>query len=277
MNDRRVFWLFLLLLAGQLVLVTLQAPAPVEGRSVLEASVLRVVAPIAFLVDRATGAVRDLGERLVTRRHLLATVRELRERVEELERQAAQTQTLEAELRRLEVAVPPQSSSMTVAPAEVIYAQHGSWLRTIVVRLGAGRPEVNQPVVTPAGLVGRVVVASGPYAKVQLVTDRAAAVGALVERTRRQGIVRGTAEGSLTLDYVSRHADVRVGDRLVTAGIDGVYPRGIAIGVVTEVGEPGRLFHAIRLAPAVDFGRLERVYLLPATRIPAELEGGAAG
>ncbi len=91
-----------------------------------------------------------------------------------------------------------------------------------------------------------------------------AAVGGMVLRTRRQGVVRGGGRrsGGLELDYVPLQADVRPGDRVVTAGIDGVYPRGIPIGTVVPVEQGGQLFHRIQLAPAVDFGALDQVYLL---------------
>ena len=70
-------------------------------------------------------------------------------------------------------------------------------------------------------------------------------------------------------------ADVRPGDQVVTAGIDGLYPRGIPLGVVAEVQEGGQLFHRIVVAPAVDFGRLDQVYLLDYLAVPGELREAA--
>jgi rod shape-determining protein MreC len=123
-------------------------------------------------------------------------------------------------------------------------------------------------VVTDAGLVGRVVFVAGPYAKVQLVSDRAAAVGVQLERSRRQGVLRGSQPGELLLDFVPRQVEIEVGERVVTAGIDGVYPRGIPVGAVASV-EPGdEAFHRIVVTPAVDFSRLSFVYLLEAPLPP---------
>jgi rod shape-determining protein MreC len=110
--------------------------------------------------------------------------------------------------------------------------------------------------------VGRVVVVAGGFAKVQLVTDGAASVGAMIERTRRQGIVHGGEQGTLELDFVPLQADVRVGDAVVSAGIDGIFPRGLPIGKINSVEPGNELFHRIGLTPAVDFGRLDQVYLL---------------
>ncbi|HEY9423081.1 MAG TPA: rod shape-determining protein MreC, partial [Thermoanaerobaculia bacterium] len=69
-------------------------------------------------------------------------------------------------------------------------------------------------------------------------------------------------------DYVPLQADVRPGDRVLTAGIDGIYPRGIPIGTVVAVERGGQLFHRIQLAPAVDFGSLDQVYLLDYDAVP---------
>jgi rod shape-determining protein MreC len=119
--------------------------------------------------------------------------------------------------------------------------------------------------------VGRVIATGGDYAKVQLVTDRTSAVGAMVERTGRQGVARGDGHAGLRLEYVPLQADVQPGDRLVTAGIDGIYPRGIPLGVVRAVLPGNQLFHQIEAVPLVDFGTIDHVYLLGAQPEPQEL------
>ncbi len=82
-------------------------------------------------------------------------------------------------------------------------------------------------VIAPAGVVGRLVVPSLRSAKVQLLIDRNAAAGAIIERTRAQGVVVGGGDDRLRLDYVSEVSDVVVGDVVVTSGIDGIYPKGL--------------------------------------------------
>jgi rod shape-determining protein MreC len=73
---------------------------------------------------------------------------------------------------------------------------------------------------------------------------------------------------------VPLQADIRPGDRLLTAGIDGIYPRGIAVGAILEVTPGDELFHRVRVAPAVDFGKLEKVYVLEPVGLPADLQRG---
>jgi rod shape-determining protein MreC len=91
-------------------------------------------------------------------------------------------------------------------------------------------------------------------------------------------VVRGGSRGNeLELDYLPLQADVRPGDRVLTAGIDGVYPRGIPIGTIVSVKPGGQLFHRIQVAPAVDFGTLDQVYLLDYQTVPETLKEARSG
>ena len=95
-------------------------------------------------------------------------------------------------------------------------------------------------VIAPAGVVGRIIMPSARASKVQLLIDRNAAAGALVERSRAQGVVEGTGADVLRMNYVSGVADVKVGDRVVTSGIDGIYPKGFVIGQIESIRAGGR-------------------------------------
>ena len=94
----------------------------------------------------------------------------------------------------------------------------------------------------------------------------------MLARTRRQGIARGAEEGLLTLDFVPLRSDVEVGDQVVTAGIDGIYPRGVPVGRVASVEAGDELFLRIEMTPAVDFSRLDHAFVLTAERVPADLQ-----
>jgi len=246
----------------------LEGPPPVVERVMLAAT-----APLARAVvgvERGLGGIAD-GWR--TRDRLQEENRALGRRELELERELLRLQSLEQDFQRLARAVGySRSSRRQLSVADVVYVDHVSWLRSLVLHVGEGGARLNQPVVGSSGLVGRVITVAGSFAKVQLVTDRAAGIGAMVERTGRQGVARGDGESHLLLDFVPLQADVRPGDRVVTAGTDGVYPRGLPIGVVRQV-TPGReLFHRIEVVPLVDFGRLDHVYLLGGEVVPPTLE-----
>ncbi|HVS63677.1 MAG TPA: rod shape-determining protein MreC [Thermoanaerobaculia bacterium] len=276
MSGRAVWGLLVALLLGHLILAALQVPDRRAEGSLLEGVSLRAIAPVA----RTLAGGRSLGRRasvaLSDRRSLRAQNRRLEAEVERLRKQALSQRDVERELERLRAAVsyePPAGQPIVLA--DVVFINHRSWLRTLILHAGGSAPDgalaPNAPVVSYEGLVGRVLRSAGGYARVQLVTDRAASVGAMIERTRRQGIARGAPDGGLVLDYLPLQSDVRPGDRVVTAGIDGIYPRGLAIGTVVSVHPGDELFHQIELSPAVDFGSLDQVFVLHPLDVPAEL------
>ena len=107
------------------------------------------------------------------------------------------------------------------------------------------------------------MVASPRASKVQLLIDRNAAAGALVERSRAQGVIVGAGDGRhLRMEYVSEVADVAVGDLVVTSGIDAIYPKGFVIGRVDTVEKSGGAYRRIMVRPAVDFTTLEEVLVI---------------
>ena len=116
-------------------------------------------------------------------------------------------------------------------------------------------------VISPAGVVGRVILPSPRASRVQMLIDRNAAAGAMIERTRAQGIVKGQGE-MLRMEYVPGTADVKPGDVVVTSGIDKIYPKGFVIGTVEVVNRGPGTYHDITVRPAVDFSRLEEVLVV---------------
>jgi rod shape-determining protein MreC len=106
---------------------------------------------------------------------------------------------------------------------------------------------------------------------VQLLTARAAAAGVVIEGARRQGILRGAGPGRLEIDFVPRQTELAPGDRVSTAGIDGVYPRGLPVGTIESVEPGSEIFHHVTVRPVVDFTNLSQVYLIERERPPAAL------
>ena len=130
-------------------------------------------------------------------------------------------------------------------------------------------------VLAPEGVVGRVAQEVGQsVAKVQLLIDRNAAAGVLIEPGRAQGIVLGNGGGTLTLEFVSATAAVNEGDLVRTAGNDGIYPKGLVVGHVEGIKRSGAAFVSGGVRPAVDFSRLEHVLVVIGTKSPSVLIEG---
>lgn len=156
-----------------------------------------------------------------------------------------------------------ESVALPALPAQVIAEDATSWFRTVVLDKGsADGVREGMPVVVAEGAVGRVIRSAPHESRVLLLTDASSAAATLVQRNRTRGVCRGQGD-ALTLDFALRLADVAVGDRIVTSGTGGVFPKGLVVGEVTRVvREEYGLFQAVTVAPAVDFSRLEEVLVL---------------
>lgn len=152
---------------------------------------------------------------------------------------------------------------LPMLPAQVIAEDVSSWFRTIVIDKGTehGVSE-GMPVVVAEGVVGRIIKASPYHSRVLLITDASSAVASLVQRNRTRGVVRGRGD-TLTFDFALRQKDVELGDKVITSGTGGVFPRGLVLGEVSRISrEEYGLFQALEVTPAVDFSRLEEVLVL---------------
>jgi rod shape-determining protein MreC len=123
-------------------------------------------------------------------------------------------------------------------------------------------------VISPTGVVGRVIAVGPRAARVQVLLDRDSGAGVLIERSRVSGVVSGqviqpeTGAADLLLKYVSERADVAEGDVVVTSGFDRIYPKGLVVGRVSYVGEGSGLLKEIRVEPSARFDRLEEVLVV---------------
>ncbi len=160
--------------------------------------------------------------------------------------------------------------------AGVIGAGASPDFRTASIDRGSGDGlKTNMAVIAPTGVVGRIVTLAPRASKVQLLVDRNAGAGALVERSRAQGVVLGAGEDLLRMEYVSGVADVKTGDTIVTSGIDGIYPKGFVIGYVESVDKGNGIYKVIRVRPSVDFSRLEDVLVVTTPPVKPPAEGGS--
>ena len=148
--------------------------------------------------------------------------------------------------------------------AEVIGKDPSAWFKTVIIDKGrADGLTKGLPVVMPQGIAGQVIEVANHYSKVMLIVDRNSAVDALVQRTRARGVVKGESTNQLRLAYVLRKKDVRVGDIVVSSGLDGIYPKGLRVGMVSEVIEhEADIFHEVFITPFVDFEKLEEVLVV---------------
>ena len=178
----------------------------------------------------------------------------------QLREAAAATERLTALLHFKEQALP------TLLAAQVIGRDATSWYRSVILNKGESdgiKPDMG--VITAAGVVGRVVKTNSATSVVLLVTDPNNAIAGLIQRTRDEGIVEGTQQGLAKLKYIPMLSSARSGDHVVTSGLVGGFPRGLALGTISRIHkEEGALFQSAELMPEVDVSRLEEVLVIQA-------------
>jgi len=156
-----------------------------------------------------------------------------------------------------------QSIKVPNISAQIIGRDPSLWFKTMTINKGSSSGvEKGMPVVTPEGIAGQVINVSPHYAKILAATDPNSAIDAVVQKNRIQGIIKGDGQGYL-LHYVLKNSEVSPGDKIVTSGMGGIFPKGLAIGQVSEVIKSRRgMFQKIKVKPAVDFQRLEYLNII---------------
>lgn len=147
--------------------------------------------------------------------------------------------------------------------ARVVGKDPSFWFQTLIVDRGENDGVVKGMVArSPQGVVGQVVQVSGNYSKILLANAPSSVIDAIIQESRVRGILKGAGEDGYILQYVLKNAKVKVGDKIVTAGIGGVFPSGIMLGTISKVHAKRRgMFLDIMVEPAVDFARLECLFI----------------
>jgi rod shape-determining protein MreC len=156
-----------------------------------------------------------------------------------------------------------EQTPLDVVAAEVVGRNSNSWTEIIYINRGT-RDKVAKglPVVTHEGLVGQVIQAAPALSQVMLLTDFRSGVDALVQRTRASGVVAGRGRNVAELKFLPVGADLQPGDRLISSGMGGVFPKGLIIGEVKGIPRNGRQTPQVEIQPSVDFSHLEEVLVL---------------
>ena len=265
--------LFGALMIAQVLLVSAQVQSK-SGVRVLEL----VTFEMFSRVERATAAVvhgvKDVWSNYASLRGARDENQRLRQQVSELQVQLQEQRSLASRSERLQSLLELKTSAaVPTLAANVIAGNPNPGVRTITVDRGTADGVVaDMGVIAPAGLVGRVI---GPVARhaarVQLIVDRNAAAGAITERGRAGGMIIGSDEDPpLKMDLVPNLADVKEGDRVLSSGVDGIYPKGFMIGTIEKVEHRGGLYLSIAVRPVVAFGSLEEVLVVMVPPRPAQ-------
>jgi rod shape-determining protein MreC len=188
---------------------------------------------------------------------LRAQVDQLQLRNRELEGQAGEAQRLSALLNFHDAHPETQMLAAQVIGASADAASHTLFLN----RGERDRVRRNQAVITPDGIVGKIVEVFPSTSQVLLINDKDSGAGALLADTRTHGVVKGSGDPDPRLDYVVNDEPVHAGEVILTSGEDRIFPKDLLIGTVS-MANPGNPFQVIHIRPAARLDRLEDVLIL---------------
>ena len=232
---------------------------------VLQRSVTETVSfPIRFFGNLFSG-FEQLFKDYIWLKNLRGENEALKREVIELQGRVTSYQEAYVENQRLRRLIDFKTSTMVeTIPAEVIVHDLTGWFQTLMVDKGF-RDEVapDMPVVNDEGVIGRVLDVSDRYSRVLLITDQGSDVDAIDQRNRVRGILCGKDANGCVLKYIRSNLDIKEGDLVITSGKDGIYPKGLRLGVVRAVyKDPVDLFQKIDVKPLVRLSALEEVLII---------------
>jgi len=197
-------------------------------------------------------------------RGVRAENRQLKDQIEQMRLEQVRLSEDAAQAHRLQMllAFKEQFISKTVA-AQVIGTSGSDLSRIVTIDKGENAGiRRDMAVMTADGIVGKVLLVSPNLAQVLLISDQSSGVGAILEKSRLQGVLRGTPNGEVVLERVMSDEQVQPGETVQTSGGDQIFPKGLPVGTVTKVGSGKDLFLSIRIKPAANLSRLEEVLVL---------------
>ncbi len=151
--------------------------------------------------------------------------------------------------------------------ARIIGRQTSPLSHVLIIDCGTRQNlSINNPAFTLGGVVGRIIACGPQSAKILLLIDRNSACDVMIQRNRVRGVLQGTGTNLCSLAYLQRTADVKVGDKLITSGLDRIFPKGITVGtVITVTDDSEGLSKKIQVQPEFDPDTIEEVYVIPTT------------
>jgi len=234
-------------------------------RSWVSAALLELAAPVQKAVRAPVELVGGTWERYVALVEVGRENQALRERLALLEEENLQfREALVASGHLQRIAQMRQGFEVPLMPSQVVGQDVSPWFHSVLLDRGRSHQvRSGMPVVTDHGVVGLVTATAPHAARTMMLIDRRSAVDVIVQRSRARGIVRGDGTDELEFTFMVRGDDVKPDDTLITSGVGGVYPKGLRVGTVAAVhAERHRLVHSADVRPAVDFGRLEQVFVM---------------
>lgn len=260
-----------IILAILLMALTIITSGQRSNLTKIEGIVGDIITPVQKFMYRIATSVSRAFQSISERRQLEEQYAILKERVTQLEQQQLEMDELIRENERLKrlLEFRQEKEDFVVQGVRITGKNPGNWFNTLTIDKGSRQGvEMNMAVINEEGLIGRVTEVGGNWARVRTIVDGQSSVAAIIERTRDNGMVRGNntltfEDGLCRMINLPLDSDVVEGDRVITSGLDDVFPKGIYIGRVIEVLDEKRdMYKTAIIQPGADFQRLEEVLVI---------------
>jgi rod shape-determining protein MreC len=235
-----------------------------ENTRLIRIWVVDAITPFERILVWGQNGTSNIWRNYFYLRGVRAENRELKDQIEQMRLEQVRLSEDAAQARRLQtlVAFKEQFISRTVA-AQVIGSSGSDLSRIVYIDKGENAGiRRDMAVMTSDGIVGKVLLVYPSVSQVLLINDQSSGVGALLEKTRLQGVLRGTANGEVALERVMSDEQVPVGETVLTSGGDQIFPKGLPVGTVMKVANGKDLFLNIKIKPAANLSKLEEVLVL---------------
>jgi rod shape-determining protein MreC len=272
MEERRGTFLFVSLILLHLIAISHQVDR--GGVSLLENVIFSILSPVQNGMASGVRSVRSAWSGYVDLRGTREENGRLRERLRIVEVMLQEKQYLAREAERLrQLTGLQQELPMLTVVAQVVARDGVPWFRMFTINKGAKDDVVlDAPVLSPTGVVGRVIEVGPHAAKVQLLLDRQASAAVALLRTGVNGVTEGQVgladsnSREILIKYMPSLADVEVGDVVVTSGLDQIFPKGYRVGNVSKIEKGSGLFKEIHVSPSAQFDAMEEVLVVKPVR-----------
>lgn len=265
----RGLWVIIIILIflGFLINITAQDNQVLKK---IQGPFIRILGPVKNIFAKTSFYIKDKVEDVPQLFSLKNENKKLKKQVAELERykQILEEYKRENENLRDLLNLKQKNLDYDLEAAEVVGRDPGNWFNVIMINKGRddGIKE-NMAVISDNGLVGHVISSDKNFSKVLLITDDRSSISAMIQRTRDNGILKGTIDpappGCVKMVYLPQNAKIVKGDTVISSGLGGIIPKGIVIGKVIEAKkEPYELMQFAIVKPMVDFQKLEHVFVI---------------
>jgi rod shape-determining protein MreC len=262
-NSITIFIAILILVSAFLVFTNISFF--VKGYSIAKMGLGEIAGPALRGLSTPSKLVRYLFDTYVNLIDTKKENRELKKKLDALELENQKIPTLDKENKRLKSILNLMDQSPnTMMAARVVGEDIKNWFKCIIVDKGRDQGvKEKMPVITPRGLVGQAVEVNKWHSKIMTINDTNSSVDVYAEGKETRGVLEGTGQTTLKLKYILKNDELAIGDKLVTSGKDGIYPRGLPAGIVITVNRnKSGIFADIDVMPFANFKRLDEVLIV---------------